>query len=213
MNRSTPGSCHSPSPGACSNSGPSSRWCHPAISGSVPFSSCPQSFPASGSFQISQLYTSGDQNIGVSASTSVPPMNTQDLVLNVYCFYTDTRINLYHLVLHFLFSSLFSKLLLSSTFPCTGSLASLFCGGSFLMLELHIVSIRLWQGLKIWHAQYLAFINSGKFLGYFLFNISELRSIFSWRFHNHMYVDHFYFSSISQFMPVTSITLSLFKLV
>ena len=58
---------------------PLSQWCHPTISSSVvPFSSCPQSFPASGSFQMSQLFASGGQNIGVSASTSVLPMNTQD---------------------------------------------------------------------------------------------------------------------------------------
>ena len=58
---------------------PSSRWCHPAISSSVvPFSSCPQSFPALGSFPMSQFFTSGGQSIGFSASTSVLPMNTQD---------------------------------------------------------------------------------------------------------------------------------------
>ena len=58
---------------------PLSRWCHPTISSSVvPFSSCPQSFPASRSFQMSQLSASGDKSIGVSASTSVPPMKTQD---------------------------------------------------------------------------------------------------------------------------------------
>ena len=68
-----------PSPGACSNSCPLSQWCHPTISFSViPFSSCPQSFPASGSFQMSQVFASGGQSIGVSASTSVLPMNTQD---------------------------------------------------------------------------------------------------------------------------------------
>ena len=56
-----------------------SRWCHLIISSSViPFSSCLQSFPTSGSFQTSQLFASGSQNIGVSASTSVLPMNTQD---------------------------------------------------------------------------------------------------------------------------------------
>ena len=70
--------CPSPSPGACSNSYPLSRWCHPAISSSViPFSSCPQSFPASGSFQMSQLFASGGQSIAVSASASVLPMNIQ----------------------------------------------------------------------------------------------------------------------------------------
>ena len=69
-------------PGACSNSCPLSHWWHPTISSSVvPFSSCPQSFPASGSFQMSQMFVSGGQNIGVSASTSVLPMNTQDLSL------------------------------------------------------------------------------------------------------------------------------------
>ena len=71
--------CPSPTPGGHPNPCPSSRWWHPNISSSVvPFSSCPQSFPASGSFPISQLFTSGGQSIGVSASTSVLPMNTQD---------------------------------------------------------------------------------------------------------------------------------------
>jgi len=70
---------HQPTLGAHSNSCPSSWWCHPTISSSViPFSSCLQSFPASESFQMSQLFTSGGQSIGVSASTSVLPMNTQD---------------------------------------------------------------------------------------------------------------------------------------
>ena len=71
--------CPSPTPGVHPNSCPSSQWCHPTISSSVvPFSSCPQSFPASGSFQINQLFTLGGQSIGVSASPSVLPMNTQD---------------------------------------------------------------------------------------------------------------------------------------
>ena len=71
--------CPSPTPGVYSNSCPSSQWCHPAIASSViPFSSCPQSFPASGSFQMSQLSASGGQIIGVSASASVPRMNTPD---------------------------------------------------------------------------------------------------------------------------------------
>ena len=69
----------SPTPGVHPNPCPSSWWCHPAISSSViPFSSCPQSFPASGSFQMSQLFASGGQSIAVSSSTSVLPMNTQD---------------------------------------------------------------------------------------------------------------------------------------
>ena len=72
--------CPSPTPRVYPNSSrPLSQWCHPTISSSVvPFSSCPQSFPASGSFQMSQLFISGGQNIGVSALASVLPMNTQD---------------------------------------------------------------------------------------------------------------------------------------
>ena len=71
--------CPSPNPGVYSNSCPSSRWCHPVISSSiVPFSSCPQSLPASESFPMSQLFAWGGQSIGVSASASVLPMNIQD---------------------------------------------------------------------------------------------------------------------------------------
>ena len=71
--------CPSPTPGVYPNSCPLSQWCHPTISSSVvPFSSHPQSFPASGSFQMSQRFASGGQSIGVSASASVLLMNTQD---------------------------------------------------------------------------------------------------------------------------------------
>ena len=71
--------CPSPSPRVHSDSRPSSQWCHPAISSSVvPFSSCPQSLPASESFPMSQLFAWGGQSIGTSASTSVLPKNTQD---------------------------------------------------------------------------------------------------------------------------------------
>ena len=71
--------CSSPIPGAYSNSCPLSRWCHPTISSSViPFSSCLQSFPASGSFQMSWFFVSGGQSIRTSASASVLPMNIQD---------------------------------------------------------------------------------------------------------------------------------------
>ena len=71
--------CPSPIPGAYSNSCPSSRWCHPTISSSViPSSSCLQSSPASGSFPMSQFFTSSGQSIGVSALALVLPMNTQD---------------------------------------------------------------------------------------------------------------------------------------
>ena len=70
--------CPSPTPGAHPNSCPLSQWCHPVISSSViPFSSCLQSFPALGSFQMRQLFASGGQSTGVSASASVLPMNTQ----------------------------------------------------------------------------------------------------------------------------------------
>ena len=73
--------CSSPNPGAYPNSRPSSQLCHPAISSPViPFSSCPQSLPASGSFPMSQLFAWGGQSIGVSASASVLPMNTPGLI-------------------------------------------------------------------------------------------------------------------------------------
>ena len=71
--------CPLPTPGVHSDSRPSSQWCHPAISSTVVlFSSCPQSFPASESFPMSQLFAWGGQSIGISASASVLPMNTQD---------------------------------------------------------------------------------------------------------------------------------------
>ena len=80
MNCSTPGlPVHHQLPRVHPNSCPSNQWCHPTVSSSViPFSSCLQSFPASGSFQMSQLFASRSQSIGVSASTSVLPVNTQD---------------------------------------------------------------------------------------------------------------------------------------
>ena len=72
-------SCPSPTLRVHPNPCPLSRWCHPTISSSaIPFSSCPQSFPVSASFPMSQLFASGGQKLGVSASTSVPPVNTQD---------------------------------------------------------------------------------------------------------------------------------------
>ena len=80
MNRSMPGlPVHHQLPEVTETQCLSSQWCHPTISSSVvPFSSCPQSLPSSGSFQMSQLFASGGQGTGVSASTSVLPMNTQD---------------------------------------------------------------------------------------------------------------------------------------
>ena len=72
-------SCPSQTPRVYSNSWPSGWWCHPAISSAVvPFSSCPRSLPASGSFPMSQLFASGGQSIGASATALVFPMNTQD---------------------------------------------------------------------------------------------------------------------------------------
>ena len=74
--------CPSPTPRACSDSCPSSWWCHPTILSSViSFSSCTQSFPASGSFPMSQFFTSGGQSVGASASASVLSMNIQDWFL------------------------------------------------------------------------------------------------------------------------------------
>ena len=86
--------CPSPTPGVHPNPGPLSQWCHPTISSSVaPFFFCPQSFPASASFQMSQLFTSGSQSIGVSVSTSVLPMNTQNWLSrrNQLCFSSENR--------------------------------------------------------------------------------------------------------------------------
>ena len=82
--------CPSPNPGEYPNSCPLSQWCHPTISSSViPFSSCPQSFPASGSFQMSQLFTSGGQSIGVSASTETTylSLRTQTLCNYLPCIW------------------------------------------------------------------------------------------------------------------------------
>ena len=101
--------CASPTPRAYSHSCPLSQWCHPTISSSViPFSSHPQSFPASGSFQMSQLFASGGQSIGVSASTSVLPMNTQDWspLLFFVCLFS-----------HSLFRSLEDKMWASTPHP------------------------------------------------------------------------------------------------
>ena len=76
--------CSSPTSEVHPNPCPLSQWCHPTVSSSVvPFSSRPQSFPASGSFQISQLFASGGQSIGASASTSVLPVNTQDYLFRM----------------------------------------------------------------------------------------------------------------------------------
>ena len=79
--------CPSPTPRVHPNLCPLSRWCHPTISSSViPFSFCHWCFPALGSLQVSQLFASGGQNIGISASTSALPMNTQDWSLGWTCW-------------------------------------------------------------------------------------------------------------------------------
>ena len=84
--------CPSPTLGNCSNSCPCSRWYHPTISSSVTVLSCPQSFPPSGSFPMSQLFTSGGQSIGTSASVSLLPMNTQDwFFFRIDCFQLDSQ--------------------------------------------------------------------------------------------------------------------------
>ena len=85
--------CSSPTPGVYTDSCPLSRWCHPTILSSVVPFSCLQSFPGSESFQMSQLFASGGQSIGVSASTSALPMNTQDwlplgYILHLFLFIT-----------------------------------------------------------------------------------------------------------------------------
>ena len=95
--------CPLPTPGVYSNSCPLSRWCHPTISSSVvPFFSCLQSFPASGSSQTSQFFISGGQSIGVSASTSVLPMNIQDWL---YKSSTPQSKSINSSVLNFLYST------------------------------------------------------------------------------------------------------------
>ena len=84
--------CPSLSPGVCSNSCPLSLWCQPTISSSVsPFSFCPQSFPALGSFLVSWLFASGGQSIGASASASVLPMNIQDWLVWFPCSPRDSQ--------------------------------------------------------------------------------------------------------------------------
>ena len=91
--------CPSPTPGAYLNSCPSSRGCHPTISSFVIPFSCLQSFPASRSFPISQFFTSGGQNIGVSASASVLPMNIQNSFPNGFVFWASAS-EAWHAAVH-----------------------------------------------------------------------------------------------------------------
>ena len=83
--------CPSPTAGVYPNPCPLIQWCHPTISSSVVPFSCPQSLPASGSFKMSQLFASGGQSFGVSASTSVLPMNTQDRLVGSPCCPRDSQ--------------------------------------------------------------------------------------------------------------------------
>ena len=86
--------CPSPTPGVYPDSCPLSRWCHPTISSSVvPFSSCPQSLPASGSFQMSQLFTSGGQSIGLSASTLLIKSKKRTNIFNIHILKNHLRLN------------------------------------------------------------------------------------------------------------------------
>ena len=103
--------CPSPTPGVHPNPCLLSQWCHPTISSSVvPFSSCLQSFPASGSFQMSQLFASGGQRTGVSASTSVLPMNTQDWFPVRWTVNISNNYDLSRCCLHFKISIIHFKL-------------------------------------------------------------------------------------------------------
>ena len=111
----------SPTPWACSNSCPSSWWCHPTISSSVvPFSSCPQSSPASGSFPMSQLFASGGQSIGVSASASVLPMTIQDCFPLAWTGFTSLKV----------------QQTLESLLPHRNSKASILWHSAFFMIQI-----------------------------------------------------------------------------
>ena len=120
--------CPSPTPRVYSNSCPLSWWCHPTISSSViPFSSCPQSFPASESFPTNQLFSSGGQRIGVSASTSVLPMNTQDWSPLSPCSPRDSQESSQHhsSKASILWRSAFFKVQLSHPYMTTGKTIAL----------------------------------------------------------------------------------------
>ena len=149
--------CASPTPGVYPNSCPLSQWCHLTISSSVvPFSSCLHSFPTSGSFQLSQLFTSGGQNIGVSASTSALPMNTQDWFLLGW-----TWISLQSKGLSSLLQHLNNQLRLTQP-PKTGfyilsyriqKIPSI-VGGLCSITEYHVLRTKAYECAEIAHWQY-----------------------------------------------------------
>ena len=151
--------CPSPTAGACSNSCPSSRWCHPTISSSViPFSSCLQSFPTSGSFPVNQLFPSGGQSIRDSASASVFPMNIQGWfplgLTSLISFLSKgfSRLLQHHsLKASILQCSAFFVVQLSNPYMTTGKTIALTTGPvvSEVMSLLYIFSWGKYKGLEI----------------------------------------------------------------
>ena len=121
--------CLSPTPGVRSNSCPLSRWCHPTVSSSVvPFSSCLQSFPGSGSFPVSQLFTSGGRNIEASASASVLPVNIQGwfpLGLTVLILQSKSLLQHHRLKASIIWHSAFFMVQLSQLYMTTGKTIAL----------------------------------------------------------------------------------------
>ena len=129
--------CPSPSPGVHSNSCSSSQWCHPAISSSVvPFSSCPQSLPASESFPMSQLFAWGGQSSGVSALASVLPKNTQGWSPSEWTGWISLQSK---------GLSKYLPLLKSCLFTLTGSVAALLQQSSFVPLLPSVLSLSVWM--------------------------------------------------------------------
>ena len=118
--------CHSLSPGICSNSCPLSWWCHPTVSFSVtPFSSCPQSFPASGSFPKNHLFTSGGQNIGTSVSALVLPRNIRgwpDNIKTIFTVFPFTFLYIYKYIYSYFYKTgiilIFNFVFCFLDFPC-----------------------------------------------------------------------------------------------
>ena len=144
--------CSSPTPRAYSNSCPSSWWCHPTTSSSVISFSRLQSFPASGSFPMSQFFTSGGQSIGVSASTSVLPINIQDLFplgWTGLCLQGALKSLLQHhsSKASILQHSAFFIVQLSQTYTITGKTVAL------TRWTFYIKAINLWLRLSVWLTQ------------------------------------------------------------
>ena len=152
--------CSSPTPRAYSNSCPSSWWWHPTISSCVvSFSSCLQSFPASGSFTLSQFFTSGGQSIWVSASASVLPLNIQDLFplgWTGWCLQVSLKSILQHhsSKASVLWHSAFFIVQLSHAYTTTGKTIALTRFIFYIKnLAFRIKAINLWLRLSVWLAQ------------------------------------------------------------